>query len=467
MTTKRNSHRFKPFKKQKKVIRAVLKDGKRFVGAFAGKRGGKTEVGAIISGALHERRPGYKPNGIDPHLGIIAAPTYDMLRRLSWKKFLGYWRKFLKKAPTKNPMEMIWHNSVDGDESLIYGISADKPERLEGVKANWIWIDEVFQVSEQFFLECMARVADTGGFVICTGSLGVQFINPKQHWAYKYFKENIHKDQTFACFEWTTADNPFFSKEEIERLRKTLDPVTFAAMFTITWDLTPKSAVYYNWSTANEIRGYKFNPDLETYISIDWGWAHPMCCGFYQYDRKNDIVYKFDEIFGSKITLDALYKKICERPFIKTIKKKRIDTLTDGRKVEVEYDFITNIKAFVCDIAGDQEREQLGRSNIKYMKEKYGIEFKRRKSAILKGVSIVRSYIQSATGFVRLFIDVEKCPETEKGIKRYGFPVKDGIIQNENPIKKDDDAADETRYFFWNILDPDIEDTPTITVTTR
>lgn len=444
---------FTPFSKQNDFLYKLLNEEPRAIGAFAGKRGGKTEVGAVGAGALHENdfARDWESTGIDPYIGVICAPTYDMLSRLSWKKFKNYWKHFIKRE-TKKPMVIEWHDSEDNSESLIYGISADNPGAIEGIKASWIWIDEVFQVSEQFFLECLARTADCGGVVICTGSLGVQFVNPKQHWAYKYFKKT--QFDGFMCIEWPSSENPHFSKEEIERLRTILDPKTFKAMFTITWDLTPVSAVYDEWDEANEITGYQFNPALETYICIDWGWSHPMSCGFYQYDRQKDHVYKFDEIFGSKIKLDDLYERILERPWIKTVDKTRKELDQFGKEVIVPYKYITNITKWICDIAGDQEREQTGISNINHMESKYGVDFERCKSGILYGIGIVRSYIHNVVGERRFFVDTEKCPETISGIKRYMFPQKDGVITNENPIKVDDDAADETRYFFVNILDP-------------
>lgn len=456
---------FVPFSKQDDFLHNLLVEkSSRAIGAFAGKRGGKTEVGAVGTGALIQEKFAWDSGSIDPYVAVISAPTYAMLERLSWKKFVNYWKPFLSKKykPTKSPMVMYWHDhdpertikdddKIKSKETIIYGISADSPERIEGIKASVIWIDEVFQVSEQFFLECLARTADCGGVVICTGSLGVQFVNPKEHWAYKYFKKS--QFDGFMCIEWPSSENPHFNEKEIARLKDILDEQTFNAMFTITWDLIPKSAVYHNWSEANEITNYKYNENFETYVSWDWGWTHPMSLGIYQYDRENDFVYKFDEIFGSKKTIDQFYNELTQRPYIKTITKTRIDLDPNGKEVVVEYPYITNVKDFVCDIAGDQERELVGSSNIKQLKKKYGIKFKRRKSSILKGISIVRSYIKTVSGRVRFFVDVEKCPETVSGIKRYSFPEKDGIIQSENPIKENDDAVDETRYFFWNVLD--------------
>jgi phage terminase large subunit len=404
------------------ISKKILSSQKQDSGEPSQERGGKTEVGAVASIILQEQRPGYTPNGIDPYLGVIVAPTNDMLKRLSWKKFEAYTKPCgLIKKQWQNPLMIEWHNSRDGDESLIYGISGDKPERIEGIKAYWIWIDEVFQIKEQLFLECLARVSDSQGFIIVTGSLGVQFVNPKQHWAYKYFKEQI--DDAFECFEWGTADNPYYPKEELERNRNLLDRRTFQAMFEISWDTVPENAVYNEFSDDN-IVDVKYDPNYPTYCCIDWGWAHPMACGIFQI--KNGIVYLINEKVKSKMKLNELAEWIKSLGY--------------------------NIQEYICDIAGNQEREQTGISNIRWFKDNHNINFKFRTSSILEGVALVRSYVKNANGQIRFFVN-KNCPESIDGLKRYKYHEKDGIITNENPVKEDDDAVDMIRYFFVYKLD--------------
>jgi phage terminase large subunit len=387
------------------------------------ERGGKTEVGAVASIILHEQREDYTPNGIDPYLGVIVAPTNEMLTRLSWKKFCAYAQPFIKEQRESPFKQITWHNSVKGDESLIYGVSGERPARIEGLKANWIWIDEVFQCSEQLFLECLARVADTQGKIFCTGSLGVQHINPKQHWAYKYFKMN--KDQEFKCFEWRTIDNPYFPKSEIERNKELLDARTFRAMFEIDWNTQPLHAVYDEFGDDN-IVNCTYNPNLPVHCSIDWGWTHKMAVGVFQYDRAKKTIYQIDELVQSKIKLEQLYAWLKTRPY--------------------------QINDYCCDIAGNQEREQTGISNVEWFRQR-GVHFRYRTSSINYGISIVRSHINNAHGIKRYFVN-PKCTETIDALKRYRYQDKEGIIVNENPLKIDDDACDMVRYYFVNFHDP-------------
>lgn len=400
-----------PHKKQQKFHLSQA----RIRGAFAGKRSGKTEAGALETIITLENKRGYSNSSIDPYIGVIISPTSDMLRRLSVQKVIAYGR-YLIKNHHQTHQEIDWHNGA-----RLYGISADKPQRLEGIKANFIWLDEVFQMEEQIFLESLARVSDTKGLIWCTGSLGTQYTNPKAHWVYKHFKEKPLADS--ECFEWSTAENPYYPRDELERLKDTLDPRTYRQMFEIDWSVPGTSLVYDEFDEANTINGYQYNPRLLTYVSIDWGWNHPMACIFLQHDPHTNVVYAFDEIVKSKLTVEKLYNIIMAKPY--------------------------RINEWICDIAGNQEREQTGISNVEWFKSK-GIPFTFRSVGIQTSISIVRSFIRNTKGQARLFIDEKQCPKLLDNMRNYSYPEKNGIVQNENPVKENDDACDALRYYFAN-----------------
>lgn len=402
-----------------------MRSAARVRGAFAGKRGGKTEVGAIEGVIRTELRKGFVDNGRDPYVGIIIAPTHAMLKRLSLMKFLAFSVPF---KPRVVGTDVFWHNGA-----IVYGISADNPQRAEGIKANWVWMDEGFQMKEQMLLEAKARVADTEGDIWITGSLGVQYNNPKAHWIYKHFKQN--PDEDTQCFEWGTSENPYFPKREIERLRRSLDAKTFRQMFELSWDVQGTNLVYEDFGEETLLKApYKFNPMLPTYIAVDWGWTHPAAVLFIQHDPAKDTVYVFDEIYKSKMTLEVMYD------------------LIQG-KLE-KYPGI-RIREWICDIAGLQTREQTAISNVEWFKQApRGIYFKYRTSAVTHGISIVRSYIKNAIGQRRFFIDPETCPKTVEEFPKYAYKVNKASGElGEEPIKEGEDALSALRYFFVNELD--------------
>lgn len=285
-------------------------------------------------------------------------------------------------------------------------------------------LDECFQTSEQLFLELKARTADTKGYIVCTGSLGVQYVNPKAHWAHKYFKES--PDQNTLCVEWTTGDNKYFPQDELQSLKENLDPRTFRQMFEIDWDTTPLNAVYSDFDEGNTVKGYSYNPNLKTYISIDWGFAHPAAVLFFQYDQQRDIVYLFDEIVMSGLTLEKMWNLIKSKPY--------------------------KIDGWCCDIAGNQEREQSAISNITWFKQNAHIHFKYGRFTILTGIALVRTYVKNGLGQSKFIVDEVRCPKSLDSIKQYKYPIKNGMISNENPEKLADDPCDAIRYAFENFI---------------
>lgn len=406
--------RFKPFDKQKDF----LLDNHRIRCLFAAKRAGKSEAAYIDTIMKAENQPNYVDNGRDPYLIAIIAPTDQMLKKLVWPKFRAFAAPF-EESFNKSENVFKWNTN----NSIIYGVSAEKIQRIEGLKLNHVHMTEAFQMSEYVLLEVFARTSDSQGSIVIDGSLGPQLINPKQHWLYSMFKEKQFPGT--RIWEWATEDNPHFPQHELQKFKDMLDATTYKSMFHIEWDTIPLNAVYSEFTDDNIMDSYSYNPKLPTYVSVDWGWAHPAAVGFFQYDRTKDTIYLFDEIIQSKLLIEKLYEQIMAKPY--------------------------NIQGYCCDVAGNQEREQIGISNIKWFKQK-GIHFKHRRSAINYGIPLVRSFIKNAKGQIK-FYTTSNCKKSIDGLRQYRYNEKDGIIQNENPIKKDDDAVDMIRYFFVNFMD--------------
>ena len=256
-------------------------------------------------------------------------------------------------------------------------------------------------MDEQIFTEAMARVSDTTGKIWITGSLGVQYRNPKAHWIYKHFKQKPLADS--EIFEWTTLDNPYFPRDEIDRLKDTLDPVTFRQMFEICWDVQGTNLVFHEFSEANLITNYKYNPQLPTFVSIDWGYAVDAAVLYFQYNQLTDTVYMFDEIVQSKMTLEVMWEKMRAKPY--------------------------RINDYFCDIAGLQTREQSALSNIAWFKQPpRNVHFKYRTSAVNHGISIMRSYICNMKGQRRFYVDSAACTRFVDERRNYSYKESNGEI---------------------------------------
>jgi phage terminase large subunit len=280
-------------------------------------------------------------------------------------------------------------------------------------------------MSEQIFTEALARVSDTQGRIWLTGSLGVQYKNPKNHWLYKHFKQKPLAGS--EIFEWATLDNPYFPREEIDRLKDTLDPVTFRQMFEICWDVQGTNLVFQDFTESNLITNYQYNPRLQTFVSVDWGWNHPMSALYFQYDQPTDTVYLFDEIHGSKLTLEMLWEKMKAKPY--------------------------RINEYFCDIAGLQTREQTALSNIQWFKQPpRNVHFRYRTAAVAHTIAIMRSYICNMRGQRRFYVDQNTCPRFVDEMRNYSYKERNGEI-TEDTNQVGEDAISAARYFFVNKLD--------------
>jgi hypothetical protein len=199
-------------------------------------------------------------------------------------------------------------------------------------------------------------------------------------------------------------------------------------MFELSWDIPSTSAVYDQFDEGNIIAGHTYDPKLETSVAIDWGWAHEAAALFFQYDKTTDTVYLFDEIVSSKLTLEDLYSRILAKPY--------------------------HLNNWYADVAGNQEREATGKSNIKWFAEPpRNIRIKSRRAKVAVSISLVRQWVRNGKGQARLLVS-ESCPKAIDGMRNYRYIEKSGMI-TEDPLKENDDCVDAIRYYFINRHDPE------------
>jgi len=395
---------------------AAIMDPSRVRGWFASKRGGKTEALCVDLITKHREKPRWVDNGRDKWTAGLVEPTHEMLEKILIPK----WEFFA--ASLIADINRKYNRYILHDGSVVYLISGEKPKRIEGGKYSYIGIDECFQQKKKIYTESIARTSDTLGDIVVAGSLDPDIPNPKGTWVFDEFKIIGKNNPDLKVHEWCTADNPYFPVNELERLKNTLSPIDYKAMFTITWDVMSGNRVYDDFTEDNILESYVYNKNLPTYCAIDWGWAHPMAVGFYQRDGNRIIL--FDEIVGSKIKREDLYDRIMAKGY--------------------------RISAWVCDLAGTQERES-NISNVEWFRRK-GIHMKYLSSKVLYGISVVRSYVLNNKGIRRFYI-TRNAPKHIDGMLNYSYQEKDGQILNENPLKKEDDCVDSLRYLFVNMFD--------------
>lgn len=159
----------------------------QYTSFIAGIGSGKTFVGSLK--AIYEARP--------KTLGLIAAPTYGMLRDSTLRTFKELAGDGLVDFKST---EMTAYMRGGGE---ILFRSADDPEKLRGPNLNWAWIDEGGLTHKDTWRILIGRLRADGKFGKCWTTSTPK---GKRNWLYDEAKN-------MKIFRATTLDNPFTSEE--------------------------------------------------------------------------------------------------------------------------------------------------------------------------------------------------------------------------------------------------------------
>lgn len=233
---------------------------KRFIITCAGRRGGKTQLGAAITAqriiedltAWVTQHGEWEPGeGSDPKASVqymVVAPTYALLTepKVALKQYLG--GTVQQGGLVLSMNAQTWW--------LVGGVridwrSADHPERLVSQGLNGVWMEEAARCKASAWVgNLRPTLSDKLGWAIFTTTpLGKNWLW-RECWCKgdrKAAEELALMDQTnvddildddYGCLAWTTADNDALPHlvEEMERARKTLPWAYFAREYLASFE---------------------------------------------------------------------------------------------------------------------------------------------------------------------------------------------------------------------------------------
>jgi len=197
------------------------------------------------------------------------------------------------------------------------------------------------------------------------------------------------------------------------------------------------------YKVGGNLKRFDFKPEFESTFSMDFGWTHEMVIALWQYDRNNDIHYRYMEFVGNKVKPEDYCKLLAGLPLKYKGKTYQFPISAKSAKIVVGGE------------ANQSRQESSGISNIDHIRkglEKYNITPVIKVSApyILNSISRVRSYILTASGKRKLFVHIDNCKRFIQDASIYHFKTdKEGNVIGELPDKDDvtDHTQDETRYY--------------------
>jgi len=364
----------------------------QFGAAVAGVQSGKTFLGAYWAGKKITEFP--------KSSGAIIAPTYNILRAATLKKFFDVFPQL--RSHFKEQKGEI-HLPTGG---IVYVRSADNPLGIEGITANWIWLDEGGMTSQLTWTVLRSRVSMTRGQILITttpynmGWLYMDFFIP--------WKEQA--DKNFSFFTWKSIENPYFSKEFYNAEKNRLRPEEFSRRYE--GQFNKMVGLVYDLPETQIVEPLDVNTKTEArIIGVDWGFRNPAAIGVWY--LKDNAWYKVDEWKQSERTTAEI---------IQVLQNK----LSEHKATKI-----------YPDPAEPDRIEECRRAGLPVMETNKDIK---------GGVS----YIQQLIREKRFFIG-NNCRETLDEISMYHYPEpQEGKVEKDLPEKFNDHLVDCDRYAIYS-----------------
>lgn len=235
----------------------IASDTHRFRVLCCGRRWGKTTL------AVEE----IKGLALSKNARIAyIAPTFQQARDIAWQMLLSELRPIIKKA-NESRLELEVRNTVGGTSSIqLRGWEAI--ETLRGQFFDFIVIDEVASMRNfNVYWQEVVRptLTDTKGQAM--------FISTPKGFNHFYDLFNT-QDEDYKSFHYTSYDNPFIPKEELDKAGKEIPEDRFAQEYLADFRKT-EGLVYKEFNRELHLSREVPKTVSDTILGIDFGYTNP------------------------------------------------------------------------------------------------------------------------------------------------------------------------------------------------
>ncbi|MFQ6749883.1 MAG: terminase large subunit domain-containing protein, partial [Clostridia bacterium] len=324
-----------------------------------------------------------------------------------------------KSSAENGIIDYILLDNVFGGVSKIAFKSCDQGrEKFQGASLDFVWFDE--EPPEDIFKECKMRVLDKKGEIFGT-------MTPLKGltWVYDmiFLNKNNDPEVWHEFISW--QDNPFLDAGEVATLMATLSAEELESRCNGKF-LDNGGLVYGEFDeSVHVIDPFPVPLEWQDNISIDPGLHNPLSAHWYAEDFDGNI-FVIAEHYEAKKSIEyhaEKIKEICASLNWHTGFGGRIEALIDS---------------------ASNQRTLASTKSVSELFFDLGIAVNPRVNKdLFAGINVVKSYLKSASGETRIFI-FKNCVNMIREIKGYFWGNGDA------PIKRDDHAMDELRYYLMH-----------------
>jgi PBSX family phage terminase large subunit len=362
----------------------------RFKAYVGGLQSGKTISGAIWSRIQFDKYPNDS--------GLISAPTYKILEQSTLPKFFEInpdLRKYYKKQA--GIIEVP-------NRGIIYIRSTENPNVIEGMTLRWIWADEAGQMKVEAWINFQGRISILKGSLFCTTT------PYSLNWLYTdFYKQWKDGNKDYIVVQCRSCENPYFPKEEYERVKATMDGRVFRRRYDGIFE--KMEGLVYEDFNINHIIEPKVISFKEVIAGIDWGYTNQAAIAVIGIDNDN-CFYIIDEYYQSGKTTAEIIE--------------RLKYFTNQYKIRFYYP----------DSAEPDRLEEMRRAGL------HPREVIKGSKSIQQGIDSVREIIRQ-----NRFKVFNTCKYTLDELSLYHYPEsKEEATEKEEPLKENDHLMDAIRY---------------------
>jgi PBSX family phage terminase large subunit len=362
---------------------------------------GKSRAGAVRAGLASFGQIG--SNIIEvPNVGMVTAPTYNMLRDATFRTFLDLWGDFIASYTKAPPINVKMKN---GSEILFR--SADNPDLLRGPNLDWWWGDEAAYYHKNVWRVMIGRLRGHGrlGFAWLTTT-------PKgRNWLYQVFVQA--KDKLHRMVKVSTGENPFVDVAFFQMLAESYSGefarqelggefVAFEGLIYPDFDRD----VHVTTLPITKLPKFKY-----TAAGVDWGFAHPGVIGVAGIDHDGRIWMIHEEY----------------------ARRRNIEDWVD---VAVQLQDIWKIDTFFCDPSEPEYIEKFTERSMNAVQAD---------NSVMPGIQAVSNRLLRRGSKYPMMMLRSGCAHTATEFEQYSW-AEDANGVKERPVKSDDHCMDMIRY---------------------
>lgn len=338
---------------------------------------------------------------------VYIAPTLTMARNLMWDTWIK--NHIPEEYIFKKNEQLMTMTFLNG--SKLYCLSAEHPDRLRGLAADLLIVDEAAMIDDSFYDVVKPLLADRyhdGEALYISTPQGY-------NWFYDLYMKG-KKDPSWECFQFTTIEGGNVLPSQLEEDRRTMSPKMFAQEYLASFE-TVSDRVYYGYD--REMNECEVDDEWGKYGDIHVGMdfnVKPMTAVISVLEK--GCLYIFDEIYTQTASntqevcemIKSRYPKVTVYVYPDPTGNKRQTNAPVG---QTDFSILEKNGFIVC-----------APPHPYSSKDKW---------------NTVNASLCNADGERHVFINSESCPELKKSWE--GFAFKDGAPDKKSGLDHISDAA--------------------------